>query len=94
MSNAFFVYTLQHQFHWAMVGAIDFVMDGGRLYLRNEAVGNDEVVDAQPAFFSRAWKRYDHQEYAPSRSVGSFFLFNGYLSNFLLSLSPLSNTLI
>jgi len=46
MSNAFFVYTLQHQFHWAMVGAIDFVMDGGRLYLRNEAVGNDDVVDA------------------------------------------------
>ena len=45
MSNAFFVYTLQHQFHWAMVGAIDF-MDGGRLYLRNEAVGNDDVVDA------------------------------------------------
>ena len=29
-----------------MVGAIDFVMDGGRLYLRNEAVGNDEVIDA------------------------------------------------
>ena len=29
-----------------MVGAIDFVMDGGRLYLRNEAVGNDDVVDA------------------------------------------------
>lgn len=46
MSNAFFVYTLQHQLHWAMVGAIDFVMDGGRLYLRNEAVGNDEVIDA------------------------------------------------
>ena len=22
----------------------------------------------QPAFFSRAWKRYDHHEYAPSRS--------------------------
>ena len=29
-----------------MVGAVDFVVDGGRLYLRSEAVGDDEVVDA------------------------------------------------
>ena len=29
-----------------MVGAVDFVVDGGRLYLRNEAVGDDELIDA------------------------------------------------
>ena len=37
---------LQHQLHGAMVGAVDFVVYGGRLYLRSEAVGDDEVIDA------------------------------------------------
>ena len=34
-----------------MVGAVDFVVDGGRLYLRSEAVGGDEVIDAPAGVF-------------------------------------------
>ena len=40
------VVLLYHQLHWAMVGAVNFVVDACRLYFVCQTVRDDEVVDA------------------------------------------------